>query len=45
MMKYLKLFNESLEIELKQFCNDNLAYLMDDVFSVKCKSWFNLWYT
>jgi len=36
-MKYLKLFEASRTDELKQFCNDNLAYLIDDGFSVDIK--------
>ena len=36
-MKYLKLFEASRTDELKQFCNDNLAYLIDDGFSFDIK--------
>jgi hypothetical protein len=32
-MKYLKLFEASRTDELKQFCNDNLAYLIDKNFN------------
>ena len=39
-MKYLKFFNESRTDELKQFCNDNLAFFIDDGFSVKCKDYY-----
>jgi hypothetical protein len=39
-MKYIKLFEEksiSRTEELKQFCNDNLAYLMDNNFNFSVK--------
>ena len=36
-MKYIKLFEASRTDELKQFCNDNLAYLIDDGFSFDIK--------
>lgn len=36
-MKYIKLFETSRTDELKQFCNDNLAYLIDDGFSIDIK--------
>jgi len=32
-MKYLKLFEGTRTAELKQFCNDNLAYLIDNNFN------------
>jgi hypothetical protein len=34
---YIKLFETSRTDKLKQFCNDNLAYLIDDGFSVDIK--------
>ena len=40
-MKHIRKFKESLNInitELQNFCNDNLAYLIDDGFKVKCTS-------
>jgi hypothetical protein len=39
-MKYIRKFNEDINItdELKEFCNNNLAYLIDDGFIVKCTS-------
>lgn len=40
-MKHIKKFNESVNInitELQEFCNDNLAYLIDGGFKVKCTS-------
>jgi hypothetical protein len=36
-MKYIKLFEASTTDELKQFCSDNLAYLIDDGFSFDIK--------
>lgn len=36
-MKYIKLFEASKTDELKQFCSDNLAYLIDDGFSFDIK--------
>jgi len=39
-MKYIKLFEEKVitrTAELKQFCNDNLAYLMDNNFNFVIK--------
>jgi hypothetical protein len=36
-MKYIKLFEASRTDELKQFCSDNLVYLIDDGFSVDIK--------
>ena len=38
-MKYLKKYNESVDsklLELQEFCNSYLAYLIDAGFSVKC---------
>jgi hypothetical protein len=38
-MKYLKKYNESVDnrvSELQEFCNSNLAYLIDDGFQVNC---------
>lgn len=32
-MKYIKLFEGTRTAELKQFCNDNLAYLIDNNFN------------
>jgi hypothetical protein len=40
-MKHIKKFNESLiniTDELQEFCNVNLAYLIDEGFNVKCTS-------
>ena len=41
-MKYLKLFNESLSdltyVEVLDFCEANLAYLMDDGFTISLQS-------
>ena len=35
-MKHIRKFNESLDIfEMQEFCNDNLAYLIDDGFSIE----------
>ncbi len=40
-MKYLRKFNEAIDgkfgIELQQFCDDYLAYLIDNGFSVEVK--------
>jgi hypothetical protein len=36
-MKYLKKFNESIELELQDFCEMYLAYLLDEGFEVKVK--------
>jgi hypothetical protein len=40
-MKYLKLFNESLEAdeELQDFCDMNLAYLIDEGFKTTIESY------
>jgi hypothetical protein len=35
MMRYLRKFNESITDDLQSFCNDNLAYLIDEGFRVK----------
>lgn len=37
-MKHIRKFNESVDIndELQEFCNNNLAYLIDDGFIVRC---------
>lgn len=35
MMRYLRKFNESINDDLQSFCNDNLAYLIDEGFRVK----------
>ena len=38
-MKYLKKYNESVDdklLELQEFCNSYLAYLIDDGFNIKC---------
>jgi hypothetical protein len=41
-MKYLKTFNEGLSdltyLEILDFCEENLAYLMDDGFNVSVQS-------
>jgi hypothetical protein len=40
-MKYLKSYNESIDnklLELKEFCESNLAYLVDDGFEVVVSS-------
>lgn len=45
-MRYIKLFEESKMSrtdELKQFCNDNLAYLTDDGFSAECEDYKELY--
>ena len=34
-MRYLRRFNESITDDLRSFCNDNLAYLIDEGFKVK----------
>lgn len=34
-MKYLKRFNESIELELQDFCEMYLAYLTDEGFEIK----------
>jgi hypothetical protein len=34
-MKHLRGFNESLKQELLEFCQDSLAYLLDDGFKVR----------
>lgn len=40
-MRYLKMFNEKLnlndKVDLLDFCETSLAYLMDDGFSIDCK--------
>ena len=36
-MKYLRRFNESIELELQDFCDTYLAYLLDEGFEVKVK--------
>lgn len=33
-MKYLKKFNESVDNDIKLFCNNYLAYLLDDGFKI-----------
>ena len=35
MMRYLRKFNESITDDLQSFCNDNLAYIIDEGFRVK----------
>ncbi len=35
-MKHLKRFNESKELDLKEFCDENLAFLLDKGFHVSC---------
>ena len=41
-MKHIRKFNESVNItdELQEFCNDNLAYLIDEKFTIKCSVGF-----
>jgi hypothetical protein len=41
-MKHIRKFNESVNItdEIKDFCNDNLAYLIDEKFTIKCSVGF-----
>ena len=34
-MKHLRSFNEGLKDELQDFCETNLAYLIDDGFKVR----------
>ena len=34
-MRYLRRFNESITDDLQSFCNDNLAYIIDEGFRVK----------
>jgi hypothetical protein len=29
-MKYIRKFNESISTDIQEFCNNNLAYLIDD---------------
>jgi hypothetical protein len=37
-MKYIRKFNESITTDIQEFCNNNLAYLIDDGYRIIYRS-------
>jgi hypothetical protein len=37
-MKHIRKFNESISTDIQEFCNNNLAYLIDDGYKVGYRS-------
>jgi hypothetical protein len=37
-MKHIRKFNESISTDIQEFCNNNLAYLIDDGYRIRYRS-------